>query len=70
MRFYRKLNQSYFSFNENNIQKVLIYSRLVPDLSTFNLFFNNKLIFVNNTPLINSRLFIYKNDFIQLEISN
>ena len=70
MRFYRKLNQSYFSFNENNVQKVLIYSRLVPDLSTFNLFFNNKLIFVNNTPLINSRLFIYKNDFIQLEISN
>ena len=70
MRFYRKLNQSYFDLHENNVQKVLIYSRLVPDKETFSTFFNSKIIYLNGSVLTNKEIFIYKNDFIQLEISN
>jgi len=70
MRFYRKLNQTYFDLHENNVQKVLIYSRLVPDKDTFNTFFNSKIIYLNGSVLTNKEIFIYKNDFIQLEISN
>ena len=69
-KFLRKVNQNYFSFNENSVSKVLIYSRLVPDELTFNLFYKNKLIFLNGKPLLNDKLYIYKNDFIQLEISS
>ena len=69
-KFLRKVNQNYFSFNENNVSKVLIYARLVPDEATFNLFYTNKLIFLNGKPLPNDKLYIYKNDFLQLEISN
>ena len=70
MRFYRKLNQSYFSFKESNVQKVIMYSKLLPDLQTFNLFFKNDLIFLNGQTLKNRHIFVYKNDFIQLEVSS
>ena len=70
MRFYRKLNQTYFDFYENDVKKVLIYSRLVPDLHTFGTFFDNRLIFMNGSVLVNKNIQVYSNDFIQLEISN
>jgi hypothetical protein len=47
-----------------------MYSKLLPDLQTFDTFFKNGLIFLNGQPLKNKHIFIYKNDFIQLEISN
>ena len=70
MRFYRKLNQTYFDFHENDVKKILIYSRLVPDLHTFEVFFNNRLIFMNGLVLVNKNIQVRSNDFIQLEISN
>ena len=70
MRFYRKLNQVHFDFHESDVKKTLIYSRLVPDLHTFDIFFSNKLIFMNGTVLTNRDIQVYNNDFIQLEISN
>jgi hypothetical protein len=70
MRFYRKLNQSYFNFKEASVQKIIMYSKLLPDLQTFNVFFENSLIFLNGQILTNKYIFIYKNDFIQLEVSN
>jgi hypothetical protein len=39
MKFYRKVNTTYFSQNEHELHKVVIYSKLLPDFSTFNLFF-------------------------------
>ena len=68
--FYRKLNHTYFSQNENTIIKVIIYSKLVPDTSVFALFMNNNLIFLNNKVLKHAKFYLYRNDFIQLEISN
>jgi len=69
-KFYRKLNQAYLSTHENSITKTLIYSRLVPDVHTFDAFYNNKIIFFNNKVLSTKVLSVYKNDFIQLEVSN
>jgi hypothetical protein len=43
---------------------------LVPDLHTFQLFFENKCVFLNGNILMNDKVFVYKSDFIQLEISN
>jgi hypothetical protein len=68
--FYRKLNQSFISDGENLAFRVLIYSRLVPDLSSFSVFFKNKMIFLNNLSLFKADTYVYKNDYIQLEISN
>ena len=70
MRFYRKLNQTYFNFKEASVEKTIMYSKLIPDLHTFNTLFTNELIFLNGKTLKNRHIFVYKNDFIQLEISN
>lgn len=70
VKFYRKLNQYYFTENENLVSKVVIYSKLVPDYSTFYIFFKNNLFFINGLKLKSSKIFLYRNDFIQIEISN
>ena len=70
IKFSRKLTQNYYSFNENDVMRVIIYTRLIPDEATFNLFHSNNLIFLNNKPLNDNKSFIYKNDFLQLEITN
>lgn len=69
IKFYRKSISSQFSFNENSIDKITIYSRLVPDKFTFDLFFRNKLIYFNSSTLLSDVIYVYKNDFIQVEIS-
>lgn len=69
-KFYRKLNQNYMSNSENSIDKIIIYAKLLPDRNSLNLFFNNNIIFFNNKKLSNLSLYVYKNDFIQLEITN
>ena len=69
-KFYRKLNQKYFNFNENSVINTIIYSRLVPDLATFTTFFENQFIFLNGVTLTNRTIFVYRNDFIQIEITN
>lgn len=70
VKFYRKSTTGQLSFNENIISRVAIYSRLVPDKFTFDLFFKNKLIFLNSNTLLSNTIYVYKNDFIQIEISN
>jgi hypothetical protein len=70
VRFYRRLNHTSFTQNENVVYKVVIYSRLLPDKPLFDSFFNNNFIYVNGKTLLDSSLYVYRNDFIQLEISN
>jgi hypothetical protein len=70
VNFYRKINHTYFSQNENDLYKVVIYSRLVPDLAVFNLFFDNALISLNLKVLKHKNIYLYKNDFVQLDITN
>jgi len=69
-RFYRKVNTGYISQEENSIDKILLYSKLLPDVSSLNSFFKNNMIFLNSKKLVNLHIYVYKNDFIQIEISN
>lgn len=69
-RFYRKIHRDYFSQNENSIDKILLYSKLLPDKSSLNSFFNNRMIFLNTKKVDSLLIYVYKNDFIQIEISN
>lgn len=69
-KFFRKLNQTYLSQNENKISNILVYSKLVPDLKSFDLFFDNKIIYLNSNLLSTKLIYIYKNDLVQLEVSN
>lgn len=70
VKFYRRITRAYLSFNENQAYKVIIYAKLVPDHLTFNVFLENSFFYINGTPLKNRLLYVYKNDFIQIEISN
>lgn len=69
-KFYRRLHQNYISHDENSIEKVIVYSKLLPDMNAVCSFFNNSMIFINSKKLQNLSLYVYKNDFIQLEVSN
>lgn len=68
--FYRKINQSHILDNENFAYRILIYSKLVPDLNSFYLLFNNKLVFLNNQVLARFNIYVYTNDYLQIEVSN
>jgi hypothetical protein len=68
-RFYRKtlLNQS--TSQELTFDKVLIYSRLVPDYTSFIAFFRSNAFFVNGRLPTSPQLNCVVNDFIQLVVS-
>lgn len=70
MKFNRKIHQNYFTENENTAMNILAYSGLLPDMKTFILFVKNKLIYLNGRPLPVKSIYLYKNDIIQIEISN
>ena len=58
-----------FAQNELALNKVLIYSQLVPDTQTFNLFLINKLIYINGSHTFNKNFVLTPNDFIQVVVS-
>ena len=69
-KFYRKVNQFYLTQNENVAYRIIIYSKLIPDYATLKIFLKSSLIFLNGRSFKNPQLFLYKNDIIQLEVSN
>ena len=54
---------------ELTLFKTLIYTRMLPDISTINLFNNRKFIFVNNFNNTNLSYLLFKNDVISLIIT-
>jgi hypothetical protein len=68
--FSRKLHQTYMLQNENLAYKLFIYTRLVLDKATFDIFLKNKLLFVNNSALSSRNLYLYSGDLLQVEITN
>lgn len=69
-RFSRRVNQHYFQFWENNIVYMFIYSQLIPDEGTFNLFLSSHFLYLNSQPILTKNLSVYPNDFMQVLISN
>ena len=69
IRFYAKASISFFVKNELSLDKVVIYSRILPDLYTYNLFLNSKQIFLNGSTPSQGNTTCVVNDFIQLVVS-
>jgi len=69
IRFYKKTYQPTLSPNELHLSKLAIYSRIAPDYSTFNLFYNSNLFFINGLVPTNKNIVCVLNDFVQLVVS-
>ena len=68
-RFFRRSNFYAFSASEMSIDKVVIYSRLLPDLATLAIFLHHRLVYLNGRHIQSKSLIIYENDLIQLVVS-
>lgn len=68
-RFYKKSSQLATHGSELVLYKLVLYSRLVPDINTFNLFFNLRIFFLNGLGLLSRDVTCVPNDFIQLIVS-
>lgn len=68
-KFARKSSVKSYYLLENNLKNILIYSRLIPDLPLFTLFFTNNFIYLNHRTLRSWDIYVYKNDLVQLEIT-
>jgi len=69
VQFSRKISQRAYYTHESTLRNVMLYSRLIPDFAMLKMLFSNKVIFLNHRLALSYLIYIYKNDFIQLEIT-
>ena len=69
VKFSRKISQRAYYTHESTLRSVMLYSRLIPDFAMLKMLFSNKVIFLNHRLALSYLIYIYKNDFIQLEIT-
>lgn len=69
VKFYHLSNQYLFSYSESTLDKILLYSHLLPDLLTVKTFSNNGFIFLNGNVTTSINTIIIKNDFVQIIVS-
>jgi hypothetical protein len=51
------------------LEKVIIYSRLLPDVPTVNVFLTQSLVYLNGRSITNGKTTILQNDVIQFIVS-
>ena len=68
-RFYNTTNKYSLSFMESSVEKVILYSQLLTDSNTVNLFFQKKYIYFNSKPLLNLNSVVIPGDIIHLVVS-
>lgn len=69
VKFYKTSNYYNFSKTEMSLNRMIMYARLLPDNPTVNLFFEQKLIYLNGRITPNITTLLQTNDLIQLIIS-
>lgn len=69
MRFSRFLGTYSIFSSDFSIKRVMLYSRLLPDTSTFNLFLQNRLVYINGLYASAPESIVYVNDILQLIVS-
>lgn len=69
VKFFKKINYYAFSASEMSISKVLIYSRLVPDVATLKIFNDHRFIYCNGRSVSGLNNVVYENDLMQLIVS-
>lgn len=68
-RFHQKSKNILISKDEMILDKLIIFSHLLPDLSTVHEFINKNLVFLNSFVVKNPKLDVFKNDLIQVKVS-
>jgi hypothetical protein len=68
-RFFKKSKLPRSNESELNFDKIVIYSKIVPDYNSFSLFLKNNFFFLNGKQLSNKDVACVVNDFIQLIVS-
>lgn len=69
VRFYKNSNKYTFSRSEMSANKVIMYSRLLPDNPTVNIFIDQRLIYLNGRLLHTQQTILVPNDLVQLIVS-
>lgn len=69
VRFYKGSNQYNFSQAEMSLNRVIMYSRLLPDNPTVNAFMSQKLVYLNGRSTYDPNAILVPNDIIQLIVS-
>jgi hypothetical protein len=69
VRFYKGSNQYSFSRAEMSLNRIIMYSRLLPDNPTVDTFFAKKMIYVNGYPSNDPGMLLVPNDVIQITVS-
>jgi hypothetical protein len=68
-RFFKKTSAKSYLHYELVLDKLVLYSRIVPDYHTFKMFYNANLFFVNGKIPLKVNINCVVNDFIQLVVS-
>ena len=69
VRFYKNSNKYSFARSEMSANRIIMYSRLLPDAPTVNIFINQKLIYLNGKLLHAQQVILIPNDLVQLVVS-
>jgi len=69
VRFFRQTNYYTYSRSEMELQKTVIYSRLLPDIPTVGVFLNQCLIYLNGASVTDPKTTVLQNDIIQFIVS-
>ena len=69
MRFSRSINNYFLYSSDFLVDQIVLYSKLLPDMVTLNLFMTNRLVYVNGFTVLSKSLPTYVGDNIQLIIS-
>jgi hypothetical protein len=69
VKFYSFLKSYNILALEYKVWKIIIYSRLLPDLHSIRDFMSNSLVFLNGKVLRNENYIIVVNDIVQLQVS-
>ena len=69
VKFYKNSNKYVFSKSEMSLDKIIMYSRLLPDQPTIDIFLQQGLIYLNGKNITNLKALIARNDLIQLVVS-
>jgi len=67
--FYKGSTKYNFSRSEMSLNRMIMYSRLLPDMPTINIFLDQKLIYLNGKSVSEVMTILVPNDLIQLTIS-
>ena len=68
-RFNRKLNGYYFSQYDYALYKIILYSKLLPDYSTFNYLWKSNNVYLNGNFFSHPNYILFEGDALQVTVS-